>query len=82
VRRGRNTRPHLRWASATVVPFVIGGDPTTVLTAAVGISLLMLVLVIVVVALGASFTRRTARRRACLQALQVLLRLAQWADKR
>jgi len=81
VRRWRDTRPHLRWASAAVVPLVIGGHPATMFIAAAGISLLMLVLVTVVVALGASFSRRTARRRACLQVLQALLRLAPWTDK-
>jgi hypothetical protein len=52
------------------------------LAAAAGISLLMLVLLIAVVALGASFSRSPARRRACMQALEALIRLAPWMNKR
>jgi hypothetical protein len=82
VKRWR-TRPRPRWAGVALVPFVIGGYCTTAtLTAAAGISLLVLVLVIAVVALGAAFARSAARRRACLQALEALLRLAPWTGKR
>ena len=81
--RWRSTRPHLRRVGAALVPFVIGGHSTTAtLTAAAGISLLVLVLVIAVVALGAAFGRSAARRRACLQALEAMLRLAPWTGKR
>ena len=83
MRRWRSGRPHLRWAGAALVPLVIGGSSATAtLTAAAGISLLVLVLVIAVVALGAAFGRSAARRRACLQALEALLRLAPWTAKR
>ena len=83
MKRWRDTRPHLRWASAALVPFVIGGyHTTTALTAAAGISLLVLALVIAIVALGAAFGHSAARRRACLQALEALLRLAPWTAKR
>jgi hypothetical protein len=83
VRRWRGGRPHLRWADAALAPLVIGGSSAlAALTAAVGISLLVLVLVITVTALGAAFSHSTARRRACLQALETLLRLAPWTAKR
>ena len=76
--RWRSTRPTRRWAGAALVPFAIGGHSLTALTAVAGISLLLLVLVTAAVALGAAFGRSPARRRACLQALEVLLRLAPW----
>jgi hypothetical protein len=61
----------------------IGGSPTTgTLVAAAGIPVLVLVLVIAVIALGAAFGRSAARRRACLQTLEALLRLAPWTGKR
>jgi hypothetical protein len=83
MRRWPGERPHLQRAGTALVPCVIVGcSATSTLMAAAGISLLVLVLVIAVVALGASFSRRTARRRACLQALEALLRLAPWTDKR
>ena len=83
MRRWRNTRPHSRWAGAALAPLVAGGySATATLTTAVGISLLVLVLVIAVIALGAAFGRRAMRRRACLQALEALLRLASWTGKR
>jgi len=83
VRRWRSTRPHQRWAGAALVPLVVGGYSTTAtLTATAGISLLVLVLVIAVIALGAAFGRSAMRRRACLQALEALLRLASWTGKR
>jgi hypothetical protein len=43
---------------------------------------MVLVLVIAVIALGAAFGRSAARRRACLQTLETLLRLARWTGKR
>lgn len=83
VRRWHDTPPHLRWASAALVPFTVSGySKATMLAAAAGISLLMLVLLIAVVALGASFSRSPARRRACMQALEALIRLAPWTNKR
>jgi hypothetical protein len=83
MRLWRGTRPHPPQPGAALVGLVIGGHSvTTTLTAAADISLLVIVLVIAVVAMGAAFSRSTARRRACLQALEVLLRLAPWAGKR
>lgn len=83
MKRWREIRPHLRWADAALVPFVISGHyAAATLTVAAGISLLVLVLVIAAVALGAAFGRSPARRRACLQALEVLLQLAVWTGKR
>lgn len=82
LRRWQSTRPPL-WAGAALVPFITGRYLTMeALTTAAGISLLILVLVIAVVALGAAFGRSTARRRACLHALEMLLRLAPWTGKR
>jgi hypothetical protein len=83
VKRWPVRRPHRRWVGAALVPFAFGGHYTTAaLTAAAGISLLVLVLVIAAVALGAAFGRSAAQRRACLQALEVLLRLSPWSGKR
>jgi hypothetical protein len=83
VRHSLSTRPHLRWASAALAPLVIGRPSiTATLAAAVGISVLVLVLVVAVVALGAAFGRSAERREACLQTLQMLLRLAAWTDRR
>ena len=77
MRRWRSTRPHPRWVGAALVPLVAGGySATATVMAAVGISLLVLVLVIAAIALGAAFGRSATRRRACLQALEALLRLA------
>jgi hypothetical protein len=62
---------------------VIGGYSTTAtLSNAASISVLVLALLIAVVALGAAFGRSAARRRACLQVLEALLRLAPWTGKR
>lgn len=82
MRRWRSTRLHLRWVSAALIPSGIGGHSTAVLAVAAGIPVLVLVTVIAVVALGAAFSRSAARRRACLQALQTLLRLAPQTRKR
>jgi hypothetical protein len=83
VRCWHDTPPHPWWASAALVPFAVGGySKATMLVAAAGISLLILVLLIAVVALGASFSRSPARRRACMQALGAVIRLAPWADNR
>lgn len=82
MRRWHSTRSPLRWAGAALVPVAAGRYPATAaLTAAAGISLLVLVLVIAVVALGAAFGRSPARRRARLDALEMLLRLAPWTRK-
>jgi hypothetical protein len=83
VRRWHSTRSPLRWAGTALVPVATSRYPATAaLTAAAGISLLVLVLVVAVVTLGAAFSRSPARRRACLNALEMLLRLATWTRKR
>lgn len=83
MRRWHSTWSPLRWAGAALVPVATGRYPATAtLMAAAGISLVVLVLVIAVVALGAAFDRSPARRRACLHALEMLLRLAPWTRKR
>jgi hypothetical protein len=83
VRHWRGPRPHLRWASAALVPLAIGRYPATaILAASAGIPVLVLVLVTAAVAMGAAFGRSVERRRACLQTLQTLLRLAPGTDKR
>lgn len=83
MRRWHSRRPHLRWADAALVPLVTGGhSATATLMAAAGLSLLVLVLVIAVAALGAAFGRSDARRRACLEALEALLRPAPWTARR
>lgn len=80
--RGAGRHPR-RAAGAALVPFVIGGHcMTPSLASSAGISLLVIVLVIAVVAMGGAFSRSAARRRACLQALEALLRLAPWTEKR
>jgi hypothetical protein len=53
-----------------------------VLATVVGFAILIFVLVVAVVALGAAFARRAERRRACLQALQTLVRAAPWTARR
>ncbi len=83
MRHWRGPRSHLRWAGAALVPLAISRYPATaILAAAAVISMLVLVLVAVMVAMGAAFGRSAERRRACLQTLQTLLRLAPWTDKR
>jgi hypothetical protein len=74
----RGTRSQQRWAGAVLVPVMIGRHSAEMLSAAAGLSILVLVLVVAAVALGSAFARSAARRRACLQSLQALLRLAPW----
>jgi hypothetical protein len=82
VRRWHDTPPDLRWPTAALVSFTVGGySRATILAAAAAISLLMLVLLIAVVALGASFSRSPTRRRACMKALEALIRLAPWTAR-
>lgn len=78
--RWRDVRPHWRLGSAVLAPLLLGRS--AVLAAAVSLALLMLVLVGATVALGAAFGRSAARRRACLQTLRILLRLAPWTVRR
>jgi len=83
VRRWRGTRPYLRWASVASAPLVIGSSSAAAtLAAAAGVAVLVLVLVVAVIALGAAFGRSMERRRACLQTLQMLLRLAPRTGRR
>jgi hypothetical protein len=83
VKRWRDTRPHLRWASAALAPLVVGKSSTTAtLTAAAAIAVLVIVLVIAVVALGAAFGSSAERREACMRTLRALLRLSPWRDRR
>lgn len=66
-----------------MAPLAIGRPSTTAtLAAAAGVAVLVLVLVVAVVALGAAFGRSAERRRACLQTLQTLLRLAPRTGRR
>jgi hypothetical protein len=81
----RDWRVGLRrwWAGAVLVPMLLSRSSAAVLLAeAVGFAVLILVLVVAVVALGAAFARRPARQRACLQALQTLVRAAPWTARR
>jgi rhamnose utilization protein RhaD (predicted bifunctional aldolase and dehydrogenase) len=52
------------------------------LAAAAGFAVVILMLVIGVVALGAAFARCAERRRACLQALRILVGAARCQDHR
>jgi hypothetical protein len=83
MRHWRSRRSHLRSVGAALVPLAISRYPATaILAAAAAIPALVLVLVAAAVAMGAAFGRSAERRRACLQTLQTLLRLAPWTDKR
>lgn len=71
------------WAGVVLAPLLLGRSfAAVVLAAAVGFAVLILVLVVAVIALGAAFARRAERRRACLQALQTLVRAASWTARR
>ena len=72
----RDVRSPRRWAGAVLVPVLIGKLSSVMV--AVGLSALVLVLVVAAVALGSAFARSAARRRACLESLQTLVRLAPW----
>jgi hypothetical protein len=83
VRHRRGPRSQLQWAGTALVPLAIGRYPaTTILAVAAVIPVLVLVVVAAVVAMGAAFGRSVERRRACLQTLQALLRLAPWTYNR
>lgn len=80
MRHWRDMRPYLRWPGAVLV---MGRSATTpILATAAGAAMLVLVLVIAAIALGAAFGRSAERRRACLHALQTLLRLAPRTGRR
>jgi uncharacterized membrane protein len=73
----------LQWTGLALIPIVIDGCSTTATLAATEATCLVpLELVIAVVTLGAAVSRSTARRRACLQALETLLRAAPRTGKR
>jgi hypothetical protein len=65
-----------RWVGAVLVPLLIGR--LSVMTIVAGVIVLVLVLVVAAVAMGSAFARSATRRRACLESLQALLRLAPW----
>jgi hypothetical protein len=79
----RVRRPQRRWWAGVLAPLLLGRSPAAeVFAAAVGLGVLILVSVVATIALSAAFARRTDRRRACLQALQTLLRARSWTSRR
>jgi small-conductance mechanosensitive channel len=83
MRSSRSPQPRPWRAGAVLVPcLIVGYSGTATLMAAAGISMLVVVMTVAVVAVGASFGRSPDRRRACLRALETLLRLAPWTDRR